>query len=162
MIVECETCGKKFEKCIAEIKKSNHHYCSKKCFGIARRNFKHSEETKKKISLANKGKLAGEKNPNYGKDFTGSNNPNWHGGINKHSDGYIGISNTEHPNKTVLGYIPEHRLVMEEHLGRYLKPQEVVHHINGIKDDNRIENLMLFPNRNEHSRYHRIMKFYFT
>ena len=50
---------------------------------------------------------------------------------------------------------PQHVVIMEEYLGRRLTKSEVVHHINGCKDDNRIENLQLMT-KSEHSRLHAI------
>ena len=59
-----------------------------------------------------------------------------------HKDGYIVVSD---PQKRLKDHsILEHRLIMEEHIGRNLLPYENVHHINGIRDDNRLENLELW------------------
>lgn len=70
----------------------------------------------------------------------------WKGGrINRR--GYILAYAPDHPSigkGTTRRYVLEHRLVMEQMLGRYLEPHEKVHHINGIRDDNRPENLELW------------------
>jgi hypothetical protein len=91
---------------------------------------KHSNESKMKISMKLRGEL----------------HPKWKGGRFKNSNGYIWIWKPEHPfamKCSPKGYVLEHRLIMEEKLGRYLKKGEVAHHINGIRNDNRIENLKL-------------------
>ena len=73
----------------------------------------------------------------------GKDAPGWKGGF-YYKDGYKYIVQSDHRNVRSNGYVIEHRLVMEEHLGRYLTPDETVHHKNGIRDDNRIENLELW------------------
>lgn len=84
--------------------------------------------------------------------------------INKkiQKQGYKYIYFPEHPNSKG-GYIAEHRLVVEKKIKRYLSPEEQVHHINEKKDDNRIENLMLFKNNKEHHKFHaKIRQFGYT
>jgi len=83
---------------------------------------------------------------------TGDKNSNWKGG-RIIRNGYIKIYKPDHPYCNDLGYVMEHRLVMEEHLGRYLTPEEVVHHRNGVKNDNRLENLELLTD-SQHKSYH--------
>lgn len=82
--------------------------------------------------------------------LSGSAHGNWKGGRIARSGGYVYLRAKGHPYAAVWGYVAEHRLVMEQHLGRYLLPGEVVHHRNKRKDDNRIENLELFASNGEH------------
>lgn len=90
----------------------------------------------------------------WGKNaLEGSGNPNFNGGKYTDDKGYIRLLMPEHP-ASVHGYVYEHRLVVEEYLGRYLQSWETVHHINEIKIDNRIDNLFL-TTFGEHSSIHR-------
>lgn len=68
-------------------------------------------------------------------------------------NGYVIAYAPKHPNAHKDGYVLLHRLVAEYQLGRYLKPDEIVHHMNHIRDDNRIENLIVM-NRREHQQMH--------
>ena len=80
--------------------------------------------------------------------------PSWKGGEFTDKFGYVYEKQSKHPFAMTNGYVRKHRLVMEKHLKRFLSKEEHVHHINGNTSDNRIENLMLFPNNRAHVLFH--------
>lgn len=145
----------KFKKCLFcknkfKLVRPEQKYCCHKCF----------------IDFTIKNKLrSGNSNPMWGKKKTpeqieksaskirgranlknsGENNSKWKGGRNYTGRGYVKIYCKNHPSTKGKRnpYVLEHRLVMEKYLGRYLTSKEIIHHKNGIKDDNRIQNLEL-------------------
>ena len=72
--------------------------------------------------------------------------PKWNNGMMKSSTGYIFIHSPQHPSANSKGYVKRSRLVLEKKLGRYLFPQCVPHHLNGIRDDDRFNNLLEISN----------------
>lgn len=115
-------------------------------------------------------RLVGPANPQYGREgMVGPANPmwgrrrelspRWKGGRKQRKDGYVLVVAPEgHPHpadvhkRTGIAYILEHRLVMEGLLGRYLLPEEVVHHIDGDPSNNAPANLRLYASKSEHMR----------
>jgi len=81
----------------------------------------------------------------------------WKGGRVKLKIGYIIKHCPNHPRAS-RGYVYEHILIAEDKIGRLLKKGEVVHHINGIRDDNRKENLIVIINNAKHMSLHRLKK----
>lgn len=85
-------------------------------------------------------------------NISGKNHYNWKNGKRKCS-GYIYLYKPNHPNAKI-NYVKRADLVMESKIGRYLKPNEITHHKNNIRNDDRPENLRLFANRSLHRIFH--------
>ena len=69
-------------------------------------------------------------------------------------NGYESVMVKGHPFANAKGYVFEHRLIVEKSIGRYLQPNERVHHIDGDKTNNSIENLIVLTHK-EHRRIHK-------
>jgi hypothetical protein len=142
VLCKCDNCNKEFVSKLSEQTRRNkkHHFCCKNCFLDGRI----ISEKSRIISRQNIQKLLYLKR---------ELNPHWKNGITKNQKGYLQILMPNHPNN-INGYILLHRYIMEQSLKRYLIKEEVVHHIDGNKNNNDVENLMLFKNGGEHTRYH--------
>ncbi len=126
--------------------------------------FKHSEETKRKISYSKKGqKLSKETREKMSKSRSREKHHNWKGGNIIDKRGYIYCHNSKHTFYNKSRYVKRSRLIVEQHLKRYLTSEEVVHH-KGIhyptrsienRQDDSLENLQAFSNNSAHIRFHR-------
>lgn len=128
---KCEICGEYFRTKKSHIIRRK--TCSKECDGVR----------KSKM-------YKGERNPNYGN--RGELNPLYKGAfINQY--GYRVLHKPQHPNANKDGYILEHRYVASNKIGRPLKDDEIVHHIDGNRLNNNPSNLQIMD-RSEHSKLH--------
>jgi hypothetical protein len=84
------------------------------------------------------------------KPISGSQHPSWNGGEYTTTKGYLKVSRPNHPRATTTGYVLKHILVWEEEHNRSLPSNFVVHHINGVKNDNRPENLLALKQQKHH------------
>lgn len=140
----CSTCGEEFLPRKYQIKLGQGMFCSQKC-NTKSHDAMNTEESQKKSKDSFRNLLK------HGlvKLKKGEQNRNWRGG-RLLSGGYVFIKQGD-------SYIAEHRLVMEGIIGRKLRSDEIVHHKNEIKTDNRPENLEIM-NRASHAKHHCVFK----
>ena len=154
----CKTCDKPFYCWPSEMKRGR-KYCSHKCSEIgyvmsqeAREKARHRRIKRNKeypISSDQARKNASKSSPPIGRKHY-----RWKGGQRKKSDGRMLIFAPNHPFADKRGYVLRSHLVMEKKIGRYLLPNEVVHHINKNNIDDCPENLHLFSNTGDHTKLH--------
>lgn len=179
MKIHCDYCNNIFDRFPCEIQSFN--FCSKKCYyDFIKPNqncavcfkIRSINEMKKSKDFCHKCHYKHKKEsiPNYSSDIRRKSflysrkrrgipidkpitkRKNGEGYISK--TGYMIYFKPDHPNSSKCGKIMGHTLIMSEHLGRPLKKGETVHHKNGIRHDNRIENLELW--HSNHGRGQRV------
>lgn len=135
------------------INRHKQKFCTKKCLGIASRGHRDGDRPcqwcKKPFiprTRGNRQKCCSIRCSydlgNSKRGQKGDKNPNWRGGVAPHgTSGYV------RQYVEGRGTLLQHRVVMEAKLGRRLERGENVHHINGIRDDNRPENLELWKKK---------------
>ena len=114
-----------------------------------------SDAERERRSKAYKGRVISEANRKAVSEANSCNynGLNGYGHTKVHNKGYILAYVPKHPHAHKDGYLMLHTVIMERHIGRYLADNEVVHHINHDRADNRVENLMLMDKK-EHMSMH--------
>ena len=156
MKINCKKCGKLFNSKPYLIKQGKGLFCERKCKKVSfNRPCKRCgkdilvEQNRDKVG---KGKYCSKRCAS--KSRVRERSPRWKGGKIIGSGGYTYIRNPDHPRAKKTGYVREHILIAENALQRPLQKDEVIHHINEVKSDNRIENLYLFSSHSDHMKYH--------
>jgi DNA modification methylase len=163
---DCQQCSRhvRVKRSPATVKGDGPKFCSQQCNGLARRGTGSGPTPNHSIICESCGKSARVyRSPSAGAPRFcsvkciglaqhGAANPAYSGGSHVGANGYVSALAPDHPYANVRGYVYEHRLVMESLIGRLLAPEEVVHHRNQIRTDNRPENLQLLPNQAAHAR----------
>ena len=153
----CQICNKEFLIPSHHLKLKFRKYCSRKCAHKGQSITNKGKHFSPTTEFKKGGKLSQSHIEKMRKALIGlrlgNKHPMWKGGRRKLPKGYVLIYQPNHPFAN-RNFILEHRFIMEKYLGRYLTKKEVVHHINGIKNDNRIENLRVMT-ITAHKKFHR-------
>ena len=142
MLVNCVCCGKDVERKPYQVSRAKNSFCSKVCFY----NHKNTRTRKECMQCgeiievpykeASKNKFCSHKCSSLW--HSKENHPAWNGGRSITKEGYIYRWSGEDRSKI------EHRVIFEQYLGRPLEKDEIIHHKNGDRSDNRLENLELW------------------
>jgi hypothetical protein len=146
----CERCGLEYERTPHQIKKSIKRYCGMVCAGLSRRGKanKNNRKVVKSCLVCSKVFYVFPYRENSAKTCSRKCAINVLGNaISEHYDGKRKLHKNKKSGYLYISfrgkYFPHHRFVVEQALGRSLKENEQVHHKNGIRDDNRVENLQI-------------------
>lgn len=142
--LRCISCGA--TRYIQKHRVSTFKFCSTRCAFT----YNNVSSYKPPLSDESKSKISETLKELY-KDKT--KHPRYVDGRQRQGDGYMQLYKPEHPSCDKRGRVLEHRYLLEKHLGRILSKDEHVHHINGDKLDNHIDNLMILSNE-EHLKLH--------
>lgn len=164
---DCEWCGKRVStKRSPSTMKVPPRFCSQACNGASRKGTGNGPRPNRKFACVICGKWCEVyRSPSAqepvtcsikctGVKNTGPGNASYTGGRHIGDHGYARVLHPTHDDADSRGYVYEHRLVMESMIGRKLTAEEVVHHKNHIRDDNRPENLQLFATHSDHIKFH--------
>lgn len=150
---KCKQCGTSFTRYTSECKRRVVKYCSSPCARAAQIGRPHKCSPRnlsvKPCEFCGTDYMPRHSGSRFCKrscmrlGMRGSLSAHWKGGRHVDADGYVWVRAPEHPRAKGFGYVKEHKIVMEQQIGRYLRDDESVHHIDGDRANNDPANLQL-------------------